>query len=160
MNTFIESNKGKHFTLSDRISIEAGIEKGWSFKKIADERSANKEAIIEEKAKRQAELNKYLHGVEELYRKKKVVSISAPETTFTFDAVALIAIEMDDFKTITALEERYPEFREYIYKEYRSYKTSYPKEKNKLNKYKRRFQRLLWVTILLILAIIVLSTIL
>ena len=37
MNTFIESNKGKHFTLSDRISIEAGIEKGWSFKKIADE---------------------------------------------------------------------------------------------------------------------------
>ena len=32
MNTFIESNKGKHFTLSDRISIEAGIEKGWSFK--------------------------------------------------------------------------------------------------------------------------------
>lgn len=129
-------------------------------KKIADERSANKEAIIEEKAKRQAELNKYLHGVEELYRKKKVVSISAPETTFTFDAVALIAIEMDDFKTITALEERYPEFREYIYKEYRSYKTSYPKEKNKLNKYKRRFQRLLWVTILLILAIIVLSTIL
>ena len=37
MNTFIESNTGKHFTLSDRISIEAGIEKGWSFKKIADE---------------------------------------------------------------------------------------------------------------------------
>ena len=37
MNTFIESNKGKLFTLSDRISIEAGIEKGWSFKKIADE---------------------------------------------------------------------------------------------------------------------------
>ena len=37
MNTFIKSNKGKHFTLSDRISIEAGIEKGWSFKKIADE---------------------------------------------------------------------------------------------------------------------------
>ena len=37
MNTFFESNKGKHFTLSDRISIEAGIEKGWSFKKIADE---------------------------------------------------------------------------------------------------------------------------
>ena len=34
MNTFIESNKGKHFTLSDRISIEAGIEKGWSFKKL------------------------------------------------------------------------------------------------------------------------------
>ena len=41
MNTFIESNKGKHFTLSDRISIEAGIEKGWSFKKIADELMEN-----------------------------------------------------------------------------------------------------------------------
>ena len=39
MNTFIElSNKGKHFTqFSYRISIEAGIKKGWSFKKIADE---------------------------------------------------------------------------------------------------------------------------
>ena len=40
MNTFIESNKGKHFTLSDRISIEAGIEKGWSFKKI-DQMASN-----------------------------------------------------------------------------------------------------------------------
>ena len=39
MNTFIESNKGKLFTLSDRISIEAGIEKGWSFKKIASSAS-------------------------------------------------------------------------------------------------------------------------
>ena len=33
MNTFIESNKGKHFTLSDRISIEAGIEKRMELQK-------------------------------------------------------------------------------------------------------------------------------
>ncbi len=34
MNTFIESNKGKHFTLSDRISIEAGIEKDGASKRL------------------------------------------------------------------------------------------------------------------------------
>ena len=48
MNTFIESNKGKHFTLSDRISIEAGIEKGWSFKKIADELGKNPSSVSRE----------------------------------------------------------------------------------------------------------------
>lgn len=48
MNTFIESNKGKHFTLSDRISIEAGIEKGWSFKKIADELGKSPSSISRE----------------------------------------------------------------------------------------------------------------
>ena len=48
MNTFIESNKGKHFTLSDRISIEAGIEKGWSFKKIADELGKSPSSVSRE----------------------------------------------------------------------------------------------------------------
>ena len=48
MNIFIESNKGKHFTLSDRISIEAGIEKGWSFKKIADELGKSPSSISRE----------------------------------------------------------------------------------------------------------------
>ena len=48
MNTFIESNKGKHFTLSDRISIEAGIEKGWSFKKIADELGKSPSSVFRE----------------------------------------------------------------------------------------------------------------
>ena len=45
---FIESNKGKHFTLSDRISIEAGIEKGWSFKKIADELGKSPSSVSRE----------------------------------------------------------------------------------------------------------------
>lgn len=48
MNTFIESNKGKHFTLSDRISIEAGIEKGWSFKRIADELGKSPSSVSRE----------------------------------------------------------------------------------------------------------------
>ncbi|SCI00699.1 Transposase and inactivated derivatives%2C IS30 family [uncultured Ruminococcus sp.] len=48
MNTFIESNKGKHFTLSDRISIEAGIEKGWSFKKITDELGKSPSSVSRE----------------------------------------------------------------------------------------------------------------
>lgn len=48
MNTFFESNKGKHFTLSDRISIEAGIEKGWSFKKIADELGKSPSSVSRE----------------------------------------------------------------------------------------------------------------
>ena len=48
MNTFIESNKGKHFTLSDRISIEAGIEKRWSFKKIADELGKSPSSVSRE----------------------------------------------------------------------------------------------------------------
>ena len=48
MNTFIESNKGKHFTLSDRISIEAGIEKGWSFKKIAHELGKSPSSVSRE----------------------------------------------------------------------------------------------------------------
>ena len=48
MNTFIKSNKGKHFTLSDRISIEAGIEKGWSFKKIADELGKSPSSVSRE----------------------------------------------------------------------------------------------------------------
>ena len=45
---FFESNKGKHFTLSDRISIEAGIEKGWSFKKIADELGKSPSSVSRE----------------------------------------------------------------------------------------------------------------
>ena len=48
MNTFIESNKGKHFTLSDRISIETGIEKRWSFKKIAHELGKSPSSVSKE----------------------------------------------------------------------------------------------------------------
>lgn len=48
MNTFNESTKGRHFTLSDRIAIEAGIEKGWSFKKIASELGKSPSSVSRE----------------------------------------------------------------------------------------------------------------
>ncbi|MGN8888445.1 helix-turn-helix domain-containing protein [Blautia sp. HCP28S3_G10] len=44
----MESNKSKHFTLSDRISIETGIEKRRSFKKIAHELGKSPSSVSRE----------------------------------------------------------------------------------------------------------------
>lgn len=124
-------------------------------KKNVDTRANDKQDTVKRKRKCQQEINKFLRQVEALYRKNKRVSIYAPEAIKIFDAVALTAIGANDFQIIASLEEKYPEFREYILKEYKTYKTVYPQAKSKLKKYKKRYQRLLVVAILLMLMTIV-----
>ena len=103
---------------------------------------------------RKEELNRFLHQVDKIFQENSSVSIYAPEVSKAFDAVALTAVGLNDFKTVTMLEEKYPEFREYIFNEYRSYKDIYYKEKRKLKKYKKRYQRLLITSILLMITTI------
>lgn len=124
-------------------------------KKVADNRFLNNRNIEEDKLKHRENLNNFLYQVKSLYQKNKTVSISDPAVIEIFDAVALTAIGLNDFQIIVSLEEKYPEFREYIFKEYRTYKTVYHKEKSKLKKYKKRYQRLLVITILLLVMTIV-----
>lgn len=124
-------------------------------KKVADERVNDKQNLVKNKEKSQEELIRFMHQMEILYQKNKTVFISASAVIKIFDKVALTAIGLNEFQTIALLEKKYPEFREYIFKEYRTYKSVYPREKSKLKKYKKRYQRLLVTSILLLFTTIV-----
>lgn len=124
-------------------------------KNVADKRSVDKQNSEKDMMQRKEELNRFLHQIDKIFQKNSSVSIYDPEVSKAFDAVALTAVGMNDFKTVAMLEEKYPEFREYIFNEYRSYKTIYYKEKRKLKKYKKRYQRLLITSILLMITTIV-----
>lgn len=113
-----------------------------SVKQIADKRISNKQCIEKNKSIFQKNINKYIHELENIYLSSDIY-IYDPKFVKIFDSIALTAIGMNDFDTISQIEKKYPKFREYIFKEYRSYKTDYQKKINKIKKYKKRYQRLL-----------------
>ena len=113
-----------------------------------------------DKIHKKEELNNFIQRVHEIYQNNSVVSIYNNKVTLVFDNVALSAIEQNDFKTIAMLEEQYPEFRTYIFYEYRSYKSTHHETKQKMKKYKKRYKILTAISVLLLLTTILSCTLL
>ena len=119
-------------------------------KEIADSRSDTSQET-------QKTLSKIIHKLDNLYHKNKNIDIYSQKTVQIFDALALSLIGKDDFKLIASIEEKYPELREYVFKEFRAYKTVFPVLEKKVKKYRKRAKRFLILSVILMFTTILLS---
>ena len=129
-------------------------------KKIADKRAEDKQNIEKNKIKQREELIKIINKIELFYKNNKEVSIYDDNLINIFDSAALISMELDDFNSIEMLEKKYPEFNKYIFKKYKLYKITNIKEKNKIKKYKKRYQYLIIISSILLTLIVLLGAVL